>query len=149
MKAPLLEMSFVLDKKYGSVNANLVSEGLFHPKNNIRGVFISTKKLVQQIVQTWINSEKPAPLTPPVREEFFVGSPRPHSFDPVNWHITEKIVVDVLVKNGLLPDDDYKNIPEVTFRPLPDENRGEYEFKIQFFPYEAQDRDLFTSQSEK
>ena len=148
---PLLSFSFCLDHKYGSFNANQISTGMFRPSANVRGVFMEMKKRVQDITQMWIDSEKPAPLPTPVKEYFYVGGPSKRKFDPVNWHPTEKIVVDKLVKNGLLEDDDYKRIPEVTFKALPEENRGHFEFKIEFFPYkkDEEDRDLFTTRSEK
>ena len=144
---PLLSFSFYLDNKYGSFNANQISTGMFRPAANVRGVFLEMKKQVQAIVQMWIDSEKPAPLPAPVKECFYVGGPSKHKFDPVNWHPTEKIIVDKLVKNGLLEDDDYKRIPEVTFKALPEENRGHFEFKIEFFPYkkETHEQSLFTT----
>lgn len=79
---------------------------------------MQAKTKLQAIARVYLDSEKPAPFPvgAKITESFTVTAPaKVSSFDPVNFHPTEKVIVDTLVKGGILEDDNGSVIPEVKF----------------------------------
>ena len=140
MIEPLLHYEFYLEPKY-VINLNRVTEGM-NPKCfqkakwGIWGAFLDMKRKVQKQTKEWILENKIEPMPRQVREKFYVGNlKKSNRFDPVNYHTIEKPCIDTFVKEGILEDDNYMNIPEVTFLPLPQQPRKLYQFILEFYPY--------------
>ena len=103
------------------LNQNWIASALFctaQVRNGMRWRFMEAKGKIQKIVGMWIEEAKPAPfpIGLPLLERFTVTGPmQAKMFDPVNFHPTEKVAIDVLVKHGLLSDDNGEVIPKVEF----------------------------------
>lgn len=116
----MIDFSFSLPTS-DVLNQNWIASALFctaQVKNGMRWRFMEAKGKIQKITEMWIEEAKPAPFPPETRlqERFTVTGPKAAKvFDPVNFHPTEKVVIDVLVKHGLLPDDNGEVIPKVEF----------------------------------
>ena len=96
---------------------------------------MESKGKIRRIVQMWVDENKPAPFPEGAKigERFTVTGPKRASvFDPANFHPTEKVVIDVLVQNGLLPDDNGEVIPEAAFCYGGRRESG-YEFRVELF----------------
>lgn len=118
------------------LNQNWISTGLFCPaklRNGMRWRFMESKSKLQSIAKAYVESEKPEPFGAgkKIKETFTVTAPcTVKYFDPVNFHPTEKVLVDVLVKEGILEDDNGLVIPSVVFKSGGSKGRG-YEFRLE------------------
>ena len=132
-----IDLSFSLPAS-DALNQNWIASALFCPaqvRNGMRWRFMEAKGKIQKIVGMWIEENKPAPFPPDarLRERFTVTGPSAAKmFDPVNFHPTEKVAIDVLVKHGLLPDDNGEVIPEVEFLYGGRQKAG-YTFRVEIF----------------
>lgn len=96
------------------------------------------KRIVQKQTVEWIEENKIEKLPSQVKEKFYVGNlKQSNNFDPINYHTIEKPCVDTFVKRQILEDDNYSNIPEVSFYPLPMKCRKEYEFLLEFYSIDS------------
>lgn len=134
----LLQYHFSLPAKY-TMNLNKITEAM-NPKCftkarwGIWGAFLDMKRIVQKQTREWIEENNIQKLPAQVKEKFYVGNlKQSNSFDPINYHTIEKPCVDTFVKSQILEDDNYSNIPEVSFYPLPMKPRKEYEFLLEFY----------------
>lgn len=130
------------------LNQNWISTALFCPaklRNGMRWRFMNAKTKLQGIAKTYVENEKPEPFEPgrKIKETFTVTAPcTVKYFDPVNFHPTEKVLVDVLVKEGILEDDNGLVIPSVVFKSGGSKGRG-YEFRL-----EMEEEDITTPSPE-
>lgn len=131
----MIDLSFTLPAS-DVLNQNWISTALFCPaklRNGMRWRFMQAKTKLQAIAQTYLDTEKPAPFEAgkKIKETFTVTAPcMVKKFDPVNFHPTEKVIVDVLVKGGVLEDDNGLVIPSVVFKS--GGSRGKfYEFRLE------------------
>ena len=122
------------------VSTNSISSAMFGHPVEVRGAFYGMKLYLQKQANQWFK-EHPCHLGQPVREICTVGNPS-GLFDPVNYHPSEKVITDVLIKNGFLPDDNCDWIPFVTFQSFKGHKRKEWLFRLDF--YALSDRDLET-----
>ena len=122
------------------VSTNSISSAMFGHPVEVRGAFYGMKLYLQKQANQWFK-EHPCRLDQPVREICTVGNPS-GLFDPVNYHPSEKVITDVLIKNGFLPDDNCDWIPFVTFQSFKGHKRKEWLFRLDF--YALSDRDLET-----
>ena len=122
------------------VSTNSISSAMFGHPVEVRGAFYGMKLYLQKQANQWFK-EHPCHLGQPVREICTVGNPS-GLFDPVNYHPSEKVITDVLIKNGFLPDDNCDWIPFVTFQSFKGHKRKEWLFRLDF--YALTDSDLET-----
>ena len=134
---PIVDFSFQIPQEY-VLSANKLSEGVFAKTKQIqagmRGSFMRAKEYIQNMTDLYLRYAHIEPIDTPVGEIFYVGGLGYHPLDPANYHpAVEKFVVDRFVKAGILTDDDGGHIPVVSFCPLPQVKRTQYEFRLVFY----------------
>lgn len=128
------------------VSTNSISSAMFGHPNEVRGAFYGMKLYLQKETTKWFK-DYPCRLTQPVKEICTIGNPS-GLFDPVNYHPSEKVITDVLIKNGFLPDDNCDWIPFVTFQSFKGHKRKEWLFRLDFYALTDWDRELLSDMEE-
>lgn len=122
------------------VSTNKISTAMFGASAQMRGAFYGMKTYLKQQTQLFYDSH-PAKLKEKVHEVVTVGNLK-GIFDPVNYHPSEKIIVDTLIKNGLLPDDNSEWIPFVTFKAFKLIPRSHWLFRLDFYALNSYEKEL-------
>ena len=128
------------------VSTNSISSAMFGHPVEVRGAFYGMKLYLQKQANQWFE-EHPCHLDQPVREICTVGNPS-GLFDPVNYHPSEKVITDVLIKNGFLPDDNCDWIPFVTFQSFKGHKRKEWLFRLDFYALSNRDLEILDAMEE-